>query len=102
MFCHVLLQLFVLPSVTSFVCCQIHFGKFFYILKKAIIQVKEARLVIVVDDLNFRIRDVTFEAKVFNRYGTFDGIVNWNMEYPSYTYLKVLRRVTCMLSSQLG
>ncbi len=24
----VLLQLLVLPSATSFVCCQIHFGKF--------------------------------------------------------------------------
>jgi hypothetical protein len=26
----VLLQLLVLPSATSFVCCQIHFGKFFF------------------------------------------------------------------------
>jgi hypothetical protein len=33
---------------------------------------KEAKLVIRVDDLNFRIRDVTFEAKSSNRYGTFD------------------------------
>jgi hypothetical protein len=32
--------------------------------------VKEAKLVIMVDDLDFGIRDVAFEAKVFNRYGT--------------------------------
>jgi hypothetical protein len=32
---------------------------------------KETSLVIVVDDLDFGIRDVAFEAKVFNRYGTF-------------------------------
>ncbi len=31
---------------------------------------KEAKLVIMVDDLDFGIRDVVFEAKVFNRYGT--------------------------------
>jgi hypothetical protein len=34
--------------------------------------VKEARLIVTVDDLDFEIRDVAFEAKVFNRYGTFD------------------------------
>jgi hypothetical protein len=28
-----------------------------------------------------------FETNVFNRYGTFDQIVNKNMEYPSYAYL---------------
>jgi hypothetical protein len=55
-----------------------------------------------VDDLNFRIRDVTFEAKSSNRYGTFDWIANRNMEDPSYAYLEVLRKVTCMLSSQLS
>jgi hypothetical protein len=37
-----------------------------------VVLVKEARLVVTVDDLDFEIRDVTFEAKVFNRYGTFD------------------------------
>jgi len=52
-----------------------------------VVLVKEVKLVIVVDDLDFRIRDVTFEAKVFNRYGTFDQIVNKNMEDPSYAYL---------------
>jgi hypothetical protein len=34
--------------------------------------VKEAIIIIVVDDLDFGIRDVALEAKVFNRYGTFD------------------------------
>jgi hypothetical protein len=34
--------------------------------------VKEGRLVVVVNDLDFKIKDVAFEAKVFNRYGTFD------------------------------
>jgi hypothetical protein len=34
--------------------------------------VKEARLVVMVDDLDFEISDVAFEAKVINRYGTFD------------------------------
>jgi hypothetical protein len=37
-----------------------------------VIPVKETRLV-VVDDLYFGIRNV-FEAKVFNRHGTFDRI----------------------------
>jgi hypothetical protein len=31
---------------------------------------KEDRLVFVMDDLEFGIRDVAFEANVFNRYGT--------------------------------
>jgi hypothetical protein len=43
------------------------------------------KLVVVVDDLDFK--DVTFEVKVFNRYGTFDQIANMSMEYPSYAYL---------------
>ncbi len=37
-----------------------------------VVPMKEARLVITMDDLDFRIKDVAFEAKVFNRYGTFD------------------------------
>ncbi len=48
---------------------------------------KEAKLVVSVDDLDFRIRDVTFEAKVLSRYGTFDQIANRNMEDLSYAYL---------------
>jgi hypothetical protein len=38
----------------------------------AIVLVKEGRLVVVMDDLDFEIKDVAFETKVFNRYGTFD------------------------------
>jgi hypothetical protein len=37
-----------------------------------IVTIKEAQLVFVVDNLNFRIRNVVFEANVFNRYGIFD------------------------------
>jgi hypothetical protein len=52
-----------------------------------VVLVKEVRLVVVVDDLDFRIRDVAFETKVFNRYGTFDQIANRNMEDLGYAYL---------------
>jgi hypothetical protein len=52
-----------------------------------VITVKEVRLVVAVDDLNFGIRNVPFEAKVLNRYGTFDQIANKSMEDPSYAYL---------------
>jgi hypothetical protein len=52
-----------------------------------VVPMKEVILIIVVDDLDFGIRDVAFEAKVFNRYGTFDRITNRNMEDPNYAYL---------------
>ncbi len=39
-----------------------------------VVPVKEVRLVVEVNDLDFKIRDVAFEAKVVNRYGTFDRI----------------------------
>jgi len=52
-----------------------------------VILVTEARLIVVVDDLDFDIKDVAFEVKVFNRYGTFDQITNRSMEDPSYAYL---------------
>jgi hypothetical protein len=39
------------------------------------------------DDLDFKIRDVAFESKVFNRYGTFDWIANRSMEILGYAYL---------------
>ncbi len=48
---------------------------------------KEARLIIVVDDLDFGIKDVVFEVNVFNRYGTFDRIANKSMGDPTYAYL---------------
>ncbi len=53
----------------------------------AIVSLKEAKIIVVVDDLDFEIRDVAFESKVFNRYGTFDQIINKSMENPSYKYL---------------
>ncbi len=37
-----------------------------------VVPVKEIRLVVTVNDLKFVIRDVAFEAKVFNRHDTFD------------------------------
>jgi hypothetical protein len=37
-----------------------------------VVLVKEAKLVIIVDDLDFKIIGVTFQAKMLNRYGTFD------------------------------
>ncbi len=45
-----------------------------------VIPMKEARLVVVVDDLDFGIKDIPFETKVFNRYGTFNQIANRSME----------------------
>jgi hypothetical protein len=86
MFYCVFLQHLVLPSAISFVCCQIHFGKFFSLFLHNVL-VKEARLVVTVDDLDFKIWDVAFEAKVLNRYGTFDWIENRSMEDPCYAYL---------------
>jgi hypothetical protein len=38
----------------------------------AIVPMKETKLVVVMDDLDFGIRDVTFEATMLNRYDTFD------------------------------
>jgi hypothetical protein len=52
-----------------------------------IILMKDSRLVIAMDDLDFGILNVTFEAMVLNRYGTFDRIANRNMEYLGYAYL---------------
>jgi hypothetical protein len=52
-----------------------------------VLLVKEVRIVVVMDDLDFEIRNVEFEAKVFNKYGTFDQITNRSMEFPSYAYL---------------
>jgi hypothetical protein len=36
-----------------------------------IIPMKEAIVVVAVDDLDFGIKDVVFEAKMFNKYSTF-------------------------------
>jgi len=40
---------------------------------------KEVKLIIVIDDLDFEIKYVVFKTKVINRYGTFDQIANRNM-----------------------
>ncbi len=52
-----------------------------------IILVKEGTLIVVVNDLDFGIRNATLKAMVLNRYGTFDQIANRSMEDPSYAYL---------------
>jgi hypothetical protein len=41
----------------------------------------------VLNDLDFEVRDVAFETKVFNRYGTFDQIAIKSMEDHGYAYL---------------
>jgi hypothetical protein len=64
MFCCVLLQFLISPSATSFVCYQIHFGNFLFGYTVVVVLVKEVRLVIVMDELDFKIKNVTFEAKV--------------------------------------
>jgi hypothetical protein len=77
----------VLPSATSFVCCQIHFGHFFsFFYTMVVIPMKEVRLVVVVYDLEFRIRDVAFEAKVFNSLAPLIE-ANKSMEDLGYAYL---------------
>jgi len=83
----VYLQLLVLPSATSFVCSQIHFGKSFFFYTMVNVPMKKVRLITMVDDLDFRIKAITFEAKVFNKCGTFDQLVNRNMEDLGYAYL---------------
>jgi len=52
-----------------------------------VVLMKEVGIVIMVDDLDFGFKDVAFEAKLFNRYGTFDRITNRNMEDIGYAYL---------------
>jgi len=37
-----------------------------------VVPMKETRIVVVMDDLDFGIKDVAFQVKVFNRYDTFD------------------------------
>jgi hypothetical protein len=66
-----------------------------------VVLVKEIRVVIVMDDLDFEIKDVAFEAKVFNRYGTFDQITNRNMEDTCYAYLHcdLLDRATLIITT---
>jgi hypothetical protein len=37
-----------------------------------VVPMKEIKIVVAMDDLDFGIRDVAFQVKVFNRYDTFD------------------------------
>jgi len=75
----VLLHLFVVKFIlVSF---------FFFFGTRGNVLKKEVRLIVVVDDLDFGIRDVAFKSKVFNRYGTFNQIANKSMEDLSYAYL---------------
>jgi hypothetical protein len=75
-------------STTSFVGCQIHFGKFYFpFCTRVVAPMKEVQLVVVIDDLDFGIKDVVFEAKVLNRHDTFDRIANRSMKDPIYAYL---------------
>ncbi len=78
-----------LLSITLFICYQINLGKFyfFFFCTMVVVTIKEAQLVFVMDNLNFRIRNVAFEANVFDRYGTFDWIANRSMEDSCYAYL---------------
>jgi hypothetical protein len=48
---------------------------------------REARLIIVMDDFEFWIKNVAFEVKMFNKYGIFDQITNRNMKNLRYAYL---------------
>jgi hypothetical protein len=36
------------------------------------ILIQKVKIVVAVDDLDFRIKDIAFETKVINRYDTFD------------------------------
>jgi hypothetical protein len=73
-----------------FVCCQIISISIFLFCTKCIIDVKEGRLILVVDDLDFRINDVAFAKKIFNKYNTFDGSVNGTMEDLGYSMCIVI------------
>ncbi len=44
--------------------------KNFFGYTMVVVLMKEVRLIVAMDDLDFKIKDVTFEAKVFNMYGT--------------------------------
>jgi hypothetical protein len=37
---------------------------------------KESKILVFVNDLDFEIKDVAFEIKIFNKYGTCDQILN--------------------------
>lgn len=51
-----------------------------------VVIMQEGRLFVGVDDLDFKVKDVTFEAKVLNKYDTFYQISNRTKNL-SYVYL---------------
>ncbi len=55
-----------------FVVKFIYISSIYLFCTMDIVLMAKVRLVVVVDDLDFRIKDFTFEAKVFNRYGIFN------------------------------
>jgi hypothetical protein len=60
---------------------------FYYFYIMAIVLMRETRLLIVMDDFEFWIKNVAFEVKMFNKYGIFDQITNRNMKNLRYAYL---------------
>ncbi len=73
MFNRVFFQLLVLPNATSFFFVNFIFvNSYFLFYTMIVVPMKEAILIVALDDLDFKIKNVAFEAKVFNRYGTFD------------------------------
>jgi hypothetical protein len=61
-----------------------------YFLRNANFLVKDGKLLIKLDDLDLKVKDVAFETKVLNKYGTFDQITNRTMEDLGYVYLHVI------------
>ncbi len=73
MFCQVCAFAIVSFVRCYFICLFILVNStFFFWCTMVIVPLKEARVIFAVDDLDFGIKDVAFEAKVFNKYGTFD------------------------------
>jgi hypothetical protein len=48
---------------------------------------KQDRVLVSVEELDQKIRDVAFEGRIMNRYGTFDLIAKGAMKNPNYSYL---------------
>jgi hypothetical protein len=59
-----------------------------------VVIVKEVELVVMVNDLDFRVRVVAFEAKMFNKYDAFNQIANKSMNIQSMHICIVICR-TC-------
>jgi hypothetical protein len=51
------------------------------------IVVQKKRCIVNVDDLDYGVRDVAFEGKVLNQYGTYNRIAKKLIDDPSYTHL---------------